>query len=196
MYPTILRKMIEDFEKLPGIGEKTAERLALHLITQMDQNDLIQFSDHLKRLKTEIKYCPICHMITDQDICSICKDEHRDHSILMVVSDAKDVFQIEKMKTYRGMYHVLGGLIDFSRGITDKDLTIDSLADRIKTFSEMIIATNSTVEGEMTAKYLKSLFESETLSITRLAYGLPVGTDLKYADELTLSKAVENRQKF
>lgn len=196
MYPYILQKIIEDFQKLPGIGEKTAERLALHLITQWDSDDLIQFSDHLKRLKQEISNCPICHMITDKPICDLCSDRTRDKQTLMVVSDAKDVFQVEKMKTYHGVYHILGGLIDFSRGITDKDLHIDTLAKRLPDVKEMIIATNSTVEGEMTAKYLKALFADEKLMISRLAYGLPVGTDLKYADELTLSKAVENRLKY
>lgn len=196
MYPSILKKIIEDFQKLPGIGEKTAERLALHLITQTNQEDIIEFSDHLKRLKDEIKFCPRCHMITDQDLCSICSNPARDHETLMVVADAKDVFVMEKMKTYDGAYHVLGGVIDFSRGITDKDLTIDTLSERVKSIKEMIIATSGTVEGEMTAKYLKSLFSDQDISITRLAYGLPVGTDLKYADELTLSKAVENRLKY
>jgi len=196
MYPAILKKIIEDFQKLPGIGEKTAERLALHLISNFDDDAILSFSDHLKRLKEEIKYCKICHMITDHDVCDICANSERDHETLMVVADAKDVFVMEKMKTYHGVYHVLGGLVDFSRGITDKDLNIDTLEDRIKSVSEMIIATNGTVEGEMTAKYLKSLFESESLSITRLASGLPVGAELKYADELTLSKAVENRRKY
>jgi len=196
MYPAILKKIIEDFQKLPGIGEKTAERLALHLISNFDDDAILSFSDHLKRLKEEIKYCNVCHMITDQDVCDICANSDRDHKTLMVVADAKDVFVMEKMKTYHGIYHVLGGLVDFSRGITDKDLNIDTLENRIKSVSEMIIATNGTVEGEMTAKYLKSLFESESLSITRLASGLPVGAELKYADELTLSKAVENRRKY
>ena len=196
MYPAILKKIIEDFQKLPGIGEKTAERLALHLISNFDDDAILSFSDHLKRLKEEIKYCSVCHMITDHDVCDICANNERDHETLMVVADAKDVFVMEKMKTYHGVYHVLGGLVDFSRGITDKDLNIDSLSDRIKSVSEMIIATNGTVEGEMTAKFLKSLFESENLSITRLASGLPVGAELKYADELTLSKAVENRRKY
>ena len=135
-------------------------------------------------------------MITDKPICDLCSDQTRDKQTLMVVSDAKDVFQVEKMKTYHGVYHVLGGLIDFSRGITDKDLHIETLAKRLPDVKEMIIATNSTVEGEMTAKYLKALFADEKLMISRLAYGLPVGTDLKYADELTLSKAVENRLKY
>ncbi len=196
MYPNILKKIIEDFQRLPGIGEKTAERLALHLISHFDDHDILAFSDHLKRLKEEIKYCSVCHMITDHDICDICKDQDRDHETLMVVADARDVFIMEKMKTYQGVYHVLGGLVDFSRGITDKDLNIESLEKRIKSVKEMIIATNGTVEGEMTAKYLKSLFADESLSITRLASGLPVGAELKYADELTLRQAVENRRKY
>jgi len=196
MYPTILKKIIEDFERLPGIGEKTAERLALHLITQMDNEDIVSFSDHLRRLKEEIKYCSICNMLTDREICEICSDQTRDHETLMVVADAKDVFIMEKMKTYHGVYHVLGGLVDFSRGVTDKDLNIDTLDKRMKSIKEMIIATNGTVEGEMTAKYLKTLFNDQQVSITRLASGLPVGAELKYADELTLSKAVENRQKY
>ncbi len=196
MYPSILKKIIEDFQKLPGIGEKTAERLALHLISHMESDDILSFSDHLRRVKDEIKTCPICHMITDQDLCDICQDKDRDRDTLMVVADPKDVFVMERMKTYHGLYHVLGGLIDFSRGKTDKDLSIDALSIRLKNVKEMIIATSGTVEGEMTAKYLKQLFDQSELKVTRLAYGLPVGADLKYADELTLSKAVENRQKY
>jgi recombination protein RecR len=195
MYPNMLKKIIEDFQKLPGIGEKTAERLALHLVTQVEQDDLILFSDHLRKLKEEIKFCSKCHMITDQNVCEICRDPNRETTQLMVVADAKDVFMMEKMRTYHGLYHVLGGLVDFSRGVTDKDLNIESLTARIKNSKELIIATNGTVEGEMTAKYLKSLY-TEHITVTRLAYGLPVGADLKYADELTLSKAVENRQKY
>jgi len=196
MYPKILTKIIEDFQKLPGIGEKTAERLALHLVTQISDEDILDFSEHLKVLKSSIKYCKSCHMITDHEICEICANPARDHDQVMVVADAKDVFIMEKMKTYHGVYHVLGGLIDFSRGVTDKDLNIDTLEKKTPSIKEMIIATNGTVEGEMTAKYLKSLFDQEKLMITRLAYGLPVGADLKYADELTLNKAVENRQKY
>lgn len=196
MYPKILRQIIEDLEKLPGIGEKTAERLALHLATTTEDEDILSFSSHLASLKSEIKSCNVCHMITDHDMCEICSNPLRDHDQIMVVSDAKDVFALEKMKSYTGVYHVLGGLIDFSRGITDKELNIESLEHRIKDIKEMIIATNGTVEGEMTAKYLKSLFSSPDLNITRLAYGLPVGADLKYADELTLAKAVENRKPY
>ena len=196
MYPNIIKKIIEDFQKLPGIGEKTAERLALHLVSHFNQEELTSFSSHLIRLKEEIKYCSICNMITDASICDICQDQTRDHQTIMVVSDFKDVMMLEKMKTYQGVYHVLGGLIDFSRGITDKELNIDNLVHRSKDIKELIIATNGTVEGEMTAKFLKQYLQNDHLMITRLAYGLPVGADLRYADELTLSKAVENRLKF
>jgi recombination protein RecR len=196
MYPDILKKVIEDFQKLPGIGEKTAERLALFVATNLEHEDVLNFSEDLIKLKKELRACKVSHVLTDQEISPIIMDPTREQDVLMVVSDSKDVFMMEKMGTYRGQYHVLGGLIDFSKGITDKDLTIDSLSLRIKNFKEMIIATNSTVEGEMTAKFLKQLYQSEPLTITRLAYGLPVGTDFKYADMLTLSKAVENRKPF
>lgn len=196
MYPDILKKVIEDFQKLPGIGEKTAERLALFVATNLEHEDVLNFSEDLIKLKKELRACKVSHVLTDQEISPIIMDPTREQDVLMVVSDSKDVFMMEKMGTYRGQYHVLGGLIDFSKGVTDKDLTIDSLSLRIKNFKEMIIATNSTVEGEMTAKFLKQLYQSEPLTITRLAYGLPVGTDLKYADMLTLSKAVENRKPF
>lgn len=196
MYPNLLKKLIEDFQKLPGIGEKTAERLALHILTQTDDESVKDFAQHLSLIQETIKTCPVCGMLTDQSICSICQDETRERQIIMVVADAKDVFIMEKMKTYHGLYHVLGGLIDFSRGVTDKDLHIDELSNRLNEIKELIIATNGTVEGELTAKYLKSLFANDKLIITRLAHGLPVGADLKYADELTLSKAVENRLKY
>ncbi len=196
MYPKSLRLVIEDLQKLPGIGEKTAERLALHIVSELDDESVNDFSDHLKLLKQEIRPCQTCHMLTDHDVCDICKDHTRDQETLMVIADAKDVFVMEKMATYHGLYHVLGGLIDFSRGITDKDLNIDSLEARMKNIKELIIATNGTVEGEMTAKYLKQLFDHDNLTITRLASGLPVGADLKYADELTLAKAVQNRMKY
>jgi recombination protein RecR len=196
MYPYALLKLIEDFQRLPGIGEKTAERLALYLATQIEEQDLTGFAQHILDIKDKIKTCNVCHMLTDQDICPICQSEHRDHQTIMVVGDPKDVFILEKMRSYQGVYHVLGGLIDFSRGITNQDLNMESLENRIKDIKELIIATNQTVEGETTAKYLKSLFSDQKVQITRLASGLPVGADLKYADELTLAKAVENRKDY
>ena len=196
MYPKSLKRIIEDFQKLPGIGEKTAERLALHLVTQFSEEEIDHFSSHLNNLKNAIHPCPVCGMLTDQKICHICEDENRDHKTIMIVADPKDVFVMEKMATYHGTYHVLGGLIDFSRGITDKDLNIDNLELRMKDVQELILATNGTVEGEMTAKFIKALFADRHINITRLASGLPVGADLRYADDLTLSKAVENRMKY
>lgn len=195
MYPKIILKLIEDFQHLPGIGEKTAERLALHVVTHMPKEVIETFSNDLKDSLQQLKSCQTCHMITDQDTCSICKDDSRENT-LMIVAEAKDVISLEKMKTYHGYYHILGGLIDFSRGITDEALNIDSLSKRIQSFDEIIIATNSTVEGELTATYMKSLFENHNVTMSRLAYGLPVGTDFKYADAQTLAKAVENRKKY
>lgn len=195
MYPKSLLALIESFQQLPGIGAKTAERLALHTLTSMSKENVIQFSYALQEAITHIHECETCHMLTDQKICAICEDTSRDNT-LMIVSDAKDVIALENMNTYHGYYHVLGGLIDFSRGITDEHLHISTLTPRISQMKEVILATNGTMEGELTAKYLKALLETSNLTITRLAYGLPVGTDFKYADEKTLSKAVENRIKY
>lgn len=197
MYPKALKDLVVNLEKLPGIGEKTAERLALHILSELTYEDALLMADSIMIAKKTIKPCKISFVLTDQEISPIVTDETRDQKTIMVVADSKDVFMMEKMGTYNGQYHVLGGLIDFSRGITDKELNIDSLIKRLNNdVSEMIVATNATVEGELTAQYLKSLFENKDLKLTRLAYGLPVGSDLKYADILTLIKAVENRQKY
>lgn len=196
MYPNSLKKLIEALTKLPGIGAKTAERLALHLAIEAPKEELITFSKSLIELKDSIKTCHICGVLTDYDTCVICQDEQRDEKLLMVVADSKDVFALEHMQTYQGRYHILNGLIDFSRGIEPQDLNIDSIQARLDRVEEVIIATNSTVEGELTAQYLKSILADAGVAITRLGYGLPVGADLKYADELTLIKAVENRQKY
>ncbi|CCV64987.1 Recombination protein RecR [Alteracholeplasma palmae J233] len=196
MYPKSIKDLIEDFSKLPGVGEKTAERFVLFLATQKEKDGILSFSSHLKEMTDKIVKCERCHMLTEDTICDICKSKERDTETLMVVSDSKDVFVFEKMKTYHGQYHVLDGVIDFSKGISPEDLNIDSLLKKVASYKEVIIATNGTVEGELTAKYLKALLSDFNLSITRLAYGLPVGSDLKYADELTLNKAVENRQKY
>jgi recombination protein RecR len=195
MYPKSLNQLIEDFNKLPGIGLKTAERLALFVVTQMNTEHVRTFSKHLDEALDTLVSCKDCHMLSDEPLCSICKDTSRDKTI-MVVADVKDVISLEQMKTYHGYYHVLGGVIDFSRGITDTSLNIDTLKARLKDYQELIIATNSTVEGELTAQYIKALFSEEKIELSRLAYGLPVGTDFKYADAKTLAIAVENRKKF
>lgn len=199
MYPKALKELMNSLEKLPGIGEKTAERLALHIVSNFNLEDATNLSNAVLKVKNEIRPCKISHILTDEEISPIIKDETRDHKTIMVLADSKDVFMMEKMETYKGSYHVLDGLIDFSRGITDKDLNIDTLIKRVNenNIKELIVATNATVEGELTASFLKNLFEdNQNLTITRLAYGLPVGSDLKYADILTLIKAVENRRKF
>jgi recombination protein RecR len=195
MYPKSLQKLIEDFNKLPGVGLKTAERFALHIVSSFSSEETLEFSKHVKDILEHIKTCTKCHMLSEDTLCTICQDSARDNTI-MVVSDMKDVITLESMQTYRGYYHVLGGLIDFSRGITDKDLHIESLKSRLHETEELIIATNSTVEGELTAQYIKALFQEDIKHISRLAYGLPVGTDFKYADSKTLAVAVENRKKF
>ena len=164
------------------------------MITTQSKEDILLFSKNLEAVTTSIHECPTCHMITDQPLCDICSDSNREN-IVMVVAEAKDVISLEKMQTYKGYYHVLGNLIDFSRGISNEDLNIDTLQARLSHFNEMIIATNSTVEGELTARYLHSLFK-DSITVTRLAYGLPMGTDFKYADSQTLAKAVENRKGF
>ncbi|HLT00092.1 MAG TPA: recombination mediator RecR [Acholeplasma sp.] len=195
MYPAIIAKLINDFKKLPGIGEKTAERLVLQL-TSWDKVDLELFGANLMDLKNQIKFCKTCGLLTDSEECAICQNENRDRKTIMVVSDSKDVFALEQTNTFFGLYHVLGGLVDFSKGVEPKDLNIDALTKRLPNAEEIIIATNGTVEGELTAQYLKTLYKESGISITRLGYGLPVGAELKYADQLTLIKAVENRQKY
>lgn len=196
MYPKTLKELMDDFSRLPGVGEKTAERFVLFLATQQDKDKIITFANHLKNMTENIKKCSCCHMLTEDEICSICSNENRNKEQLMIVSDSKDVFAFEKMRSYVGQYHILDGLIDFSRGIGPEDLNIESLLKRIKNIKEVIIATNGTVEGELTAKYIKTILQDYQVEVTRLAYGLPVGSDLKYADEQTLHKAVENRQKY
>lgn len=198
MYPETLKSLIASFKLLPGIGEKTAERLALYVVSELADNEVRDFANNLVNAKEQIKPCPISFVLTDQAISPLINDANRNHDTLMVVSDSKDVFTLEKMATFFGQYHVLGGLIDFSKGITDKDLHIDELIKRINenNFKEVIVATNATVEGELTANYLKTLLDDKDLLVTRLAYGIPVGSDLKYADVHTLIKAVENRRKY
>ena len=195
MYPKSLLKLIEILQSLPGVGEKTAERFALYITLKMSKESLTDFSSILIDVSRDIKKCKECYMITDNETCSICQNSEREN-ILMVVSDAKDVISLEKMKNYKGYYHVLDGLINFSLGVSEEDINVEGLKRRISKYNEMIIATNSTVEGELTAQYLKKVFEKLPIKITRLAYGLPAGTDFKYADSQTLLNAVLNRKKF
>ncbi|HHT82339.1 MAG TPA: recombination protein RecR [Acholeplasmataceae bacterium] len=196
MYPKVIKELIEDFQKLPGIGEKTAERLALHLINNFSKEDANNFASHIINSKDKLSNCKVCGLITDINPCKICENNLRNEKLLMIVSESRDVYLLERTGVFKGKYHVLGGLIDFSRGINERDLNIESLIPRLKDISEVVIATNSTVEGELTAQYLKHLMQDYDIKVTRLAYGIPAGSDLKYADSQTLSQAIINRREF
>ena len=193
-YPEAITKLIEGFEKYPGIGHKTAERLAFFTVNKLDSEKANEFATAIMESKEKIKRCPICGNITDQDICEICSDETRNDDCIMVVEEVKDLIAIEKMNDFKGKYHVLNGVINYQNGVGPKDLNIDSLIERSKKAKEVILATNATVTGEITAKYIKSLL-SDVL-VTRIGYGLPVGSDLEYADEMTLMKALEGRKEY
>ena len=196
MYPNILLTLIENLRKLPGVGAKTAERYAFALLNLSDE-EIQTLAKALVDSKTKLHFCQMCGNITDKDICLICSDEKRDHSTVCVVQDVKDVVAIERIKQYKGVYHVLHGVISTSKGIMPDDLSIDSLMKRVSDgVEEVILATNPTVEGEMTALYLAKRLESKVGKITRLAHGLPMGAHMDYADELTLIKAMEGRQKI
>lgn len=196
MYPKVIKELIEDFQKLPGIGEKTAERLALHLINNFSDEDANNFARHILNSKEKLSNCKVCGLITDVNPCKICSNNLRNENLLMLVAESRDVYLLERTNVFKGKYHVLDGLIDFSRGINEKDLNIESLIPRLKNVKEVVIATNSTVEGELTAQYLKHLMQDYDIKVTRLAYGIPAGSDLKYADSQTLSQAIINRRNF
>ena len=192
-----LIRLQESLAKLPSVGKKSAERMAFAML-DMEEEDLNEFSEAIKDLKAKIHFCPICGHITESDICDICADEGRDKSTLMVVSSPKDVIAFENAEGYHGLYHVLGGTISISKGKGIDDLNIDSLLKRVDSgaIKEIIIATNPTVDGETTALYLAKLLENKNINVTRLAYGLPMGGNLDYADALTLTKAIEGRRKI
>lgn len=195
MYPKSLTNLIESFKLLPGVGQKTAERYALVMLEQSKENVEV-FSQALKQAKENIKECPRCHILTESELCSICSNENRDQTVICVVSNVKEVFSIEKMNQYNGLYHVLGGLISTQKGIMPENLNFSDLIERIKEpVTEVIIGLNATVEGEMTSLYLAKKLSDE-VKVTRLAFGLPIGGHLDYADDMTLMKAFEGRSKI
>lgn len=196
-YPAPISKLIDSFTKLPGIGPKTASRLAFHVLS-MQENDVLEFAQALVAAKRELSNCTVCGHITDQDPCAICSDQSRDESLICVVQDPKDVIAMEKMKEFRGRYHVLHGAISPMDGIGPEDINIPDLLNRLKdeTVKELILATNPNIEGEATAMYISRLVRPSGVKTTRIAHGLPVGGDLEYADEVTLSKALEGRREL
>ncbi|MFA7745904.1 recombination mediator RecR [Salinicoccus roseus] len=193
-YPEPISKLIDSFMKLPGIGPKTAQRLAFYVLN-MKEDEVVNFSRSLMEVKRDLQFCSVCGHITDIDPCYICQDKNRDRSIVCVVQDTKDVIAMEKMREYRGMYHVLHGAISPMDGIGPEDINVATLIERLKDdqIKEIILATNPNIEGESTAMYISRLVKPIGVRITRLAHGLPVGGDLEYADEVTLSKAIEYR---
>ncbi|WJP97763.1 recombination mediator RecR [Macrococcus bovicus] len=193
-YPAPISRLIDSFMKLPGIGPKTAARLAFHVL-DMKEEDVMNFAKALVDVKRELTYCSVCGHITDSDPCYICQDKTRDRSMICVVEESKDVIAMEKMREYRGLYHVLQGAISPMEGVGPEDINIPSLLSRLKDeeVQELILATNPNIEGESTAMYISRLIKPIGIKTTRLAHGLPVGGDLEYADEVTLSKAISGR---
>lgn len=197
-YPEALLNLIESFSKLPSVGKKTAERYALYVFMHMDEEDIIDFSNALISVKKDIHTCPNCGNISEEGLCPICNDNSRNHREILVVENIKDLFTIEKMNGYNGIYHVLNGAINFSKGISIDDLNIDPLIEKVKNnqVDEIILGTNATLEGETTARYIRELLRDYNIKITRLAHGLPVGGDLSYVDEMTLLKAIDGRRDY
>ncbi|MDT1940858.1 MULTISPECIES: recombination mediator RecR [Carnobacterium] len=196
-YPEPISKLIDSYMKLPGIGAKTAARLAFFTI-DMKEEDVTDFAKALISAKRDLHYCSICGNITEGDPCEICQDTTRDCSIVLVVEDPKDVISMEKMREYHGLYHVLHGVLSPIEGTGPEDINIPSLIKRLQSdeINEVIIATNATAEGEATAMYLSRLIKPAGIKVTRLAHGLSVGSDIEYADEITLLKAVEGRREL
>lgn len=192
-----ISKLIDSFQRLPGIGHKTAEKMAYQVL-EMKPENVEYFADALKEVKNRIHHCPICGAYTEDEICEVCANELRDKTKIMVVSYAKDVIAFEKIGVFDGVYHVLNGALSSINGVTINDLNINSLFERIKEQKvvEIILATNPNTEGETTALYLAHILAETGVKVTRIAYGLPLGGHLEYADALTLTKALEGRNKI
>jgi len=195
--PASLANLVECFQTLPGVGRKTAERLAFHIL-KSSRNQAVKLANALTELKDKISLCSICNSLTEADPCSICQDPRRDKSIICVVEEPGDVYSIERIGEYNGVYHVLMGALSPLDGVGPDDLKIGDLFKRADegAIAEVILATNPNVEGEATAMYLAKLLEPTDADVTRIARGLPMGGDLEYADEVTLSKALSGRSKL
>lgn len=196
-YPEPIAKLIESYMKLPGIGNKTATRLAFYTI-DMNEDDVTNFAKNLISARRDLHYCSVCGNITDEDPCEICRDTTRSQDMILVVEQPKDVMSMERMNDYHGLYHVLHGVLSPIEGKGPDDINIANLIKRLQKTpaKEVIIATNATPEGEATAMYISRLIKPAGIKVTRLAHGLSVGSDIEYADEMTLVKAVEGRQEI
>ena len=197
MYPESIKNLIESFKYLPGIGEKTAERLAFSIL-DLEEEQIELFSDSLLSVKKNIHPCPICNTLTDQEKCFVCSDINRDTDTLCVVDDVNSVFLFEKLGMFHGMYHVLDGLISPLDGVNPEDIGLDKLIDRIKNekFKEVIFAFRPSIEGETTSLYIKRILEGMGVVVTRIANGVPMGADMEYVDSLTLERALNDRKEI
>ena len=195
MYEGIVQELIDELGKLPGIGPKSAQRIAFHIL-QTESFDVSRLAEVLTEVRDKVRFCSICGNVTEQETCTICRDPRRSHATICVVEEAKDVVAIERTREFRGLYHVLGGAISPIDGVGPDDLSIRQLLGRLGDgeVTEVIIATNPNLEGEATATYLTRLLVYPNLRVSRLASGLPVGGDLEYADEVTLGRAFEGRR--
>ena len=197
-YIESLQNLAEQFGRLPGVGRKSAMRMAFAVL-ELSEEEARAFADTIIDAKQKIHLCPVCQNLTDRDLCPVCADLSRDRSVICVVEDARDVISLEKVREYRGMYHVLHGVISPVNGVTPDKIKLRELLERIGAddrVNEIIVATNPTVEGEATAMYIARLVKPLGIKVTRLAYGLPVGGNLEYADEVTLHRALDGRRDF
>lgn len=196
-YPKVLADLINSFKKLPGIGEKSAERNALALLEFSDE-DIDKFSKSVAIAKKTLHSCPVCGHITENELCDVCSDERRNKNLICVLEDYKSVFAFEKAGNYDGVYHVLNGLISPIDDVNPEDINLASLIERVEKLDnpELIIALKSTVEGDTTTLYIQKIFEGKNIHISRLSYGLPMGAEIDYLDEITLDRALSDRKKI
>ena len=192
-----LEKLVEQFQKIPSIGRKTAQRMAFHVL-DLPENEAKEFADAIMDAHTKIHHCSLCHNLTENELCPICESVTRDHSLLCVVEDPRDIPALERTREFSGVYHVLHGTISPMNGVGPDQLTIKSLVERVSKgeIKEVIMATNPTLEGDTTAMYIGKLIKPFEVKVTRLAYGIPVGADIEYADDVTLLRALEGRREL
>lgn len=196
-FPAALQELADQFARLPGIGSKTAQRLAFHVL-ELPEEQACAFAEAILEAKKTVHTCPVCQNLTDKELCPICGDDLRDHGVICVVAEPRDVIAMERSREFRGVYHVLHGVISPLNYVTQDDIKIKELLMRVGTGTvrEVIMATNPDTEGEATAMYISRLLRPMEVKVTRLAYGVPVGSQLEYADEVTLSRALEGRQEI
>lgn len=197
MYATPIARLIEEFAKLPGVGKRTAERLAYYVL-KLPKEEVQGFAEALVSAKEQIVFCPVCQSLTDREPCEICADSRRDGGVICVVEKPKDVLKFEKTREFKGLYHVLHGVISPMDGVGPEDIRIKELLTRVtqEDVREVIMATNPNIEGEATAMYIAKLLKPFGVKVTRLAHGIPVGGELEYADEVTLTRALEGRHEI